>query len=282
MLNFLHCSASTPCFPELNGRSTDLPRGDVCMEYNLIMEVRGTMKRIRMLLGICFFAWVTMGMTGCTWNFHDPTPTDKDVQIVGDSVFDLSGEIQTRLKALSGKMYQDRSVSNSKIAAIQSQLAAALTRKTVKTVIANGGANDIFQSSADCYADPLTKGCKEVLNYVGDKTEVMINNMHSKSPKNGVWLGYYHVKGEEAEYNEAVDYLYKNVYKGIFPKKHEVGITCWPAVYIGKNFKVLLVDPRSSIKSSDIKKDNIHPTTSGSKKLADLIWSAMYWGKMYR
>jgi hypothetical protein len=99
-----------------------------------------------------------------------------------------------------------------------------------------------------------------------------------------VWLGYYHVKGDEKEYNEAVDYLYKKIYKGIFPKKHEVGLVIWPAVYIGKSFKVLLVDPRSTIKSSDIKggNDNIHPTTSGSNKLAGLIWSAMYWGKMYR
>jgi hypothetical protein len=240
------------------------------------------MKLIRVLLAIGVLAWMGLGMIGCSADFHNPTATESDVQIVGDSVYDLSGEIQLDLKTLSGKMYKDRSVSGAKIAAIQSQLNTALGRTTLKTVLADGGANDILQGNADCETDPVTQGCVDVLNYVGDKMELMINAMYAKSPGNSVWLGYYHVKGGEIEKNEAIDYAYDWVYPGIFPSTFTNGASSWPAVFLGTKLKVLLVDSRPYIVPADIKSDDIHPTSSGSQKLANLIWDAMVKGSMYR
>jgi len=226
------------------------------------------MKVIRVLAAIGVLACLTMAF-GCSFDFNNPTPTESDVQIVGDSVFDLSGDIQKDLKVLSGKMYKDRSVSGAKIAAIQSQLGTAVGRTTLKTVIADGGANDILQGSMDCDADPLTSGCLDVLNYIGDKMDAMFYTMYTKSPDNCVWMGYYHVKGSEIEKNEAIDYAYSDIYPGIFGTP-----------YTG--FKATLVDPRGSIVPTDIKSDDIHPTASGSQKLANLIWGAMVAGGMYR
>jgi hypothetical protein len=241
------------------------------------------MKPIRVLLAAGALAWLAMGMIGCSADFHNPTPNEWDVQIVGDSVFDLSGEIQTDLKTLSGgKLYKDRSVSGAKIAAIVSQLNTALGRTTLKTVISDGGANDILQGSADCDTDPVTQGCVDVLNYVGDEMEIMINNTYAKSPTGGVWLGYYHVKGSEVEKNEAIDYAYTWVYPGIFPSTFTSGSSSWPAVIFGTDLKYLLVDSRPYMTTSDIKSDNIHPTSSGSQKLANQIWAAMVGGAMYR
>jgi hypothetical protein len=225
------------------------------------------MKLIRILLAIGMLGGMILAV-GCSADLHNPTPSEWNVQIVGDSVFDLSGDIQTVLKSLSGKMYKDRSVSGAKIAAIQSQLNTALGRTTLKTVIADGGANDILQGSMDCNADPLTQGCLDVLDYLGDKMDAMFYSMYTKSPDNCVWLGYYHVKGSEIEKNEAIDYAYDWIYPGIFG-----------TVYSG--FKATLVDPRPNITPTDIKSDNIHPTYSGSQKLANLIYNAMLAGGMY-
>ena len=226
------------------------------------------MKLFRML-AIGLLAGMVLVTLGCSWDFNNPTPSEWNVQIVGDSVFDLSGDIQKDLKVLSGKMYKDRSVSGAKIAAIQSQLNTALGRTTLKTVIADGGANDILQGSMDCDADPLTQGCLDVLDYLGDKMDAMFYAMYTKSPYDCVWLGYYHVKGSEIEKNEAIDYAYDWIYPGIFG-----------TVYSG--FEATLVDPRPNILPADIKSDDIHPTSSGSQKLANLIWDTMVSGSMYR
>jgi hypothetical protein len=221
------------------------------------------------MLAIGLLAGMVLVTLGCSWDFNNPTPSEWNVQIVGDSVFDLSGDIQKDLKVLSGKMYKDRSVSGAKIAAIQSQLNTALGRTTLKTVIADGGANDILQGSMDCDADPLTQGCLDVLDYLGDKMDAMFYAMYTKSPYDCVWLGYYHVKGSEIEKNEAIDYAYDWIYPGIFG-----------TVYSG--FEATLVDPRPNILPADIKSDDIHPTSSGSQKLANLIWDTMVSGSMYR
>jgi len=226
------------------------------------------MKLIRFLFAIGMLAGMTLAV-GCSWDFNNPTPSESDVQIVGDSVFDLSGEIQTDLKTLSGKMYKDRSVCGAKISAIQSQLNTALGRTTLKTVIADGGANDILQGSMDCDTDPLTQGCIDVLDYLGDKMDAMLYAMYTKSPDHCVWLGYYHVKGSEIEKNEAIDYAYDWIYPGIFGTPYS-------------GFHAVLVDPRSNILPADIKSDDIHPTSSGSQKLANLIWNSMVSDNMYR
>lgn len=225
------------------------------------------MKLFRTLLVIGMLSGMIMATTGCSFDLNNPYADEWDVQIVGDSVFDLSGDIHDVLQDLSGSSYKDRSVSGAKIAAIQSQLTTALKRTTLKTVIADGGANDILQGTMDCDSDPLTQGCLDVLNYVGDKMEVMLEAMYAKSPNDCVWLGYYHVKGSEAEKNEAIDYAYDWLY---------------PDIFASTNMRAVLVDPRAVIFPEHLKSDNIHPTYAGSDILAHLIWDAMVAGNMYR
>ncbi|HPR03488.1 MAG TPA: hypothetical protein PLP82_06255 [Deltaproteobacteria bacterium] len=225
------------------------------------------MKLFRTLLVIGMLSGMIMATTGCSFDLNNPYADEWDVQIVGDSVFDLSGDIHDVLQDLSGSSYKDRSVSGAKIAAIQSQLTTALKRTTLKTVIADGGANDILQGTMDCDSDPLTQGCLDVLNYVGDKMEVMLEAMYAKSPNDCVWLGYYHVKGGEIEKNEAIDYTYDWLY---------------PDIFASTNMDAVLVDPRQEILPIHSKSDDIHPTYDGSYILANLIWDEMVAGNMYR
>ena len=113
------------------------------------------MKMLRYFMAVLCVAALPVILTGCSWDFNNPYADEWDVQIVGDSVFDLSGDIHDVLQDLSGSSYKDRSVSGAKIAAIDSQLSKAEKRSSLKTVIADGGANDILQGSMDCDSDPF-------------------------------------------------------------------------------------------------------------------------------
>lgn len=239
---------------------------------------------------VATLAVIAVTATGCRFDFNNPYADEWDVQIVGDSVFDLSGDIRNVLKQLSGKGYKDRSVSGAKIAHIDGQLGQALSRSTLQTVIADGGANDILQSSTDCDSDPLTSACLNLLDYIGDTMWNMIVDMYYGPSDGHVWLGYYHVKGGEAEKNEAIDYAYDNVYPDLFDFT-PYGGSNWSGsvpgygVYNGTTLsgvQIGLADPRGSIVNSDIKSDDIHPTYSGSVKLANLIWGVMSDRSMYR
>ncbi len=238
---------------------------------------------------ITLAAIVVMG-TGCRFDLNNPSANEWDVQIIGDSVFDLSGDIHDVLEGLSGKSYKDRSVSGAKIAHIDNQLGQALGRSSLETVIADGGANDLLQSSIDCDSDPLTSACLNLIDQVADRMFGMIADMYNGPPDDAVWLGYYHVKRSEAEKNEAIDYTHDVVYPDMFDLSEYGGSAVSGSVpgygvYEGSTlgaFQIAVLDPRSSIVDSDIKSDDIHPTYSGSVKLANLIWGVLVDRNMYR
>ncbi len=249
------------------------------------------MRFFNYLLALILVSAVPIILSGCSsWDFNNPYADEWDVQIVGDSVFDLSGDIHDILKNLSGKSYKDRSVSGAKIAAIQDQLSQSLSRSSLQSLIADGGANDILQGSADCDSDPLTSGCLDVLDYLGDSMWTMIVDMYNGPADGHVWMGYYHVKGTEAEKNEAIDYAYDNIYPDLFDFSPYGGTIFSGAVsgygeYYGSDlstFTIAMADPRDFIFTSDIKSDDIHPTYSGSNKLANLIWGVMEQRTFYR
>ncbi len=248
------------------------------------------MKMFKLFMVLILTSVLPMALGGCSWDFNNPYADEWDVQIVGDSVFDLSGDIHDVLQYLSGKSYKDRSVSGAKIAAIDSQLAKAESRSSLKSVIADGGANDILQGTADCDTDPLTSGCLDVLDYVNDKMWNMILDMYYGPSDSHVWMGYYHVKASEVEKNEAIDYVYDNAYPDLFDFTPYGGTAYAGTVsgygeYYGSTlngFSIAVADPRDFIFPTDIKSDDIHPTYSGSEKLANLIWGVMVQKNFYR
>lgn len=245
---------------------------------------------LRFFLAVILVSAIPIALTGCSADLNDPYADEWDVQIIGDSVFDYSGEIHDYLVTLSGKSYKDRSVSGAMIAAIANQLGEAEARATLQTVIADGGANDILQGSMDCDSDPLTPGCLDIIDYIADVMSGMIIDMYNGPSNDHVWLGYYHVKDSEAEKNEAIDYVYDNYYPDMFDFSASGGTYVSGVVkrygeYYGStldDFCIFLADPRDYITSRDIISDDIHPNTKGSKKLAYLIWGVMEQQDMYR
>jgi len=210
---------------------------------------------------------------GCSMDLHNPKANEYNVQIIGDSIFDLSGDIQKYLKTLSGKTYKDRSVSGEKIAGIISQYDRAISgTPALKTVIADGGGNDILQGSADCDSDPLTQGCVDVIDYVADKMEVLLDDMYNDGVVDCVWLGYYYMTNDEVEKNEAIDYAY-GLYPAVFDDTR---------LNLYGSGGAYMLDPRPDIVASQVKSDGIHPTASGSQELANIIWAEMVAQNMYR
>lgn len=216
---------------------------------------------------------VFLVMAGCTADFNDPKADEYEVQIIGDSIFDLSGDIQTILQGLSGKMYKDRSVSGEMIGDVLNQYDRAIAgTPTIKTIIADGGGNDVLRGSADCETDPLTQGCIDTVDYVADRMEVLLERMYVDGVTDCVWLGYYYVKNSEAEKNEAMDYAY----------------TLYPAIVNDASLNLYgsgglyLLDTRNDIQPVHIKSDDIHPTYAGSEILANKIWNEMVAQDTYR
>ena len=136
----------------------------------------------------------------------------------------------------------------------------------------------------------LTQGCLDVLDYISDTMWGMIVDMYNGPSDDHVWMGYYHVKGSEAEKNEAIDYAYDNLYPDMFDLSEYGGTTYsgsvtnygefYGSVLNGVNFA--MTDPRDFILPTDIVSDDIHPAYSGSYKLANLIWGVMVDQDMYR
>ncbi|BCS96790.1 hypothetical protein DSLASN_24220 [Desulfoluna limicola] len=210
---------------------------------------------------------------GCSFDLNNPNADEYDVQIIGDSIYDYSGDIQDILHDLSGKMYKDRSVSGEKIDGILTQYDRAIgNTPSLKTVLADGGGNDILQGSADCESDPLTQGCIDTVDYVADRMEVLLEDMYQDGVDDCIWLGYYYLKDSEAEKNEALDHAY-TIYPSVFG---DASLNLYGA---GGAY---LVDPRPNIVPSQIKSDDIHPTYSGSDVLANLIWNVMVAEDTYR
>lgn len=247
------------------------------------------MKISKLFITLILASAVAFAFGGCTWDFNNPWADEWDVQIIGDSVFDLSGDIHDVLQDLSGKSYKDRSVSGAKIAAIEDQLSRAEGRSSLKSLIADGGANDILQGSMDCDSDPLTQGCLDVLDYISDKMWNMIVDMYYGPSDSHVWMGYYHVTGDDEEKNEAIDYAYDNLYPDLFDFTPYGGTTFTGTTSYGEyygsdlgGFTIAMADPRDYIYPSDLKSDGIHPKYSGSEKLAYMLWGVMEQKAFYR
>lgn len=221
-----------------------------------------------------FISCVLLLTVSCSWDMNNPSADEYDVQIIGDSIFDLSGDIQDYLKDLSGKTYKDRSVSGEKIDGIVNQYHTAIYNTPgLQTIIADGGGNDILKANADCDSDPVTQGCLDIIDYVADKMESLLGEFYTDGVDNCVWLGYYNMTRVEEEKNEAIAEAY-SLYPAIF-NDAQMNLP-------GSGGGAYAIDPRGDISYSDVKTDGIHPTATGSSILAGLIYAKMEAEGMYR
>jgi len=210
---------------------------------------------------------VAATVVGCTNSNPHVTNADRnEIITVGDSIFDLSTEIQMFLEQKAGQTFRDYTQNGAKLAGIQQQYAdAKVDHANIQTIVMDAGGNDILipallfdpqRCKTTWYRKNLSSTCKSFIDNLYVDVVNFLNGMNADGVSNVIYLGYYHTTGNKANLNQAVDY----------------GDTKLSLACTNSTANCTFLDPRSIIVAADVKSDNIHPTTSGSQKLADLIW----------
>ncbi|MEO1339156.1 MAG: hypothetical protein AAFV29_26170 [Myxococcota bacterium] len=134
----------------------------------------------------------------------------------------------------------------------------------------DGGGNDILIPAVTLF-DPydcktqwyefgrLSRRCQDFIDDIYIDAVNLLNDMSAAGLQDIIYLGYYYPKGGllgADDLDEAVDY----------------GDATLARACRLSAARCSFVDPRSTIRNSDIVVDGVHPSSSGSNKLADLIW----------
>ncbi len=232
---------------------------------------------MKKLLITCFLASMALVLTNCGMaDMTNPTATEFDVVIVGDSIYDLDGFIHTNLKALSGKSYKDYSKSGDTVQYITNQYNTAIAaRPGIKTILMDGGGNDILMNaywSQACQSSTMTvsSSCKAYVDGVLDDLEDLWADMDADGVDTIIHTGYYSLKA-----GTLTTLLYgKTKLNGVVKyadEQYAIAAPLSPA-------NVYFIDPRASFagkESSYIKSDGIHPTNAGGSVMANQIWAKL-------
>jgi len=203
------------------------------------------------------------------------TADRNDVVTVGDSIFDLSGDLQRFLEEKAGQTFRDYTISGSEIKggslarAINLQYADANAfNGNIDTIVMDGGGNDILipASLGDVYGcrtkwyrKNISSRCENLIDNVYVDTVNLLNTMDSDGVKNVIYLGYYELPRGNANLADALDY----------------GDTRLAEACENSNAACSFIDPRGAIPANYVLDDDIHPTIEGSQVLADLIWPSL-------
>ncbi len=235
---------------------------------------------------ILLFLLISMSLAACSL-MSVPNITNagnNKIVNIGDSIFALSGKISDYLHSYAGKTFRRYATSGAEIKGsniltsfdVTAQYARAKSDNSlIDTIIMDGGGNDIlipatmafdpYNCKKDWWEWSLSSSCKNLINDVYVDTVNLLNQMGRDGVKNIIFLGYYHIKFGligSTNLNAAVDY-------GDYRLAAAVANAT-----AANNYRVF-IDPRSKIVNSDIIIDGVHPASSGSKKLADLIWAKL-------
>jgi lysophospholipase L1-like esterase len=229
---------------------------------------------------------VSAGITGCggvgslASNDRVTNADNNQVVTIGDSIFALSGALQDNLESYAGETFRQYTISGAEVTggifatdiATQFQIAKA-DNSDIETVIMDAAGNDILIPIItlfdvyDCKTQwyqwwGLSRSCKNLIDDLYVDTVGLLNTIDASGVDNVIFLGYYHTKNALLlldSVEEAVDY-----------GNGRLAQAC-----ANSNANCTFVDPRSSINDNDIIIDGIHPASSGSLKLANLIWPVL-------
>jgi len=216
---------------------------------------------------------VVVSVVGCSsGNPYVESADRNEIISLGDSVLDLSGEIEANLEALAGQTFRNYSRSAAEIAggvlapSVVNQYGAANnTDSNIDTIIMNGGGNDIlipaklfdpYGCRTRWYRRNISNSCKNLVQNIYVDAVNLLNNMGNDGVENILYIGYYHPKGGDANLSKAVDY--GNEWLGYACDNTAANCDLTPSV--------------SAITENDILSDDIHPNASGSAKIANLVW----------
>jgi hypothetical protein len=242
------------------------------------------MKRFKTLLSVRVVVIVlVLAMSAACSLITKPwirSATMNDVVNVGDSIFALSGKIHDYLTAKAGQSFRNYAFSGAYLSgtsivtdkSVVVQYATARSdNSNIKTIIGDGGGNEIlipatafdpYNCKKDWWESGLSSSCKSLIDDVYVDTVDLLNQMGRDGVQNIIWQGYYHLKFGvigSTSLNPAVDYGNTKIAQAV---ANATAVN---------NYRVF-INPVSVMTNSDIIIDGVHPTDSGSMKLANLIW----------
>ncbi len=228
------------------------------------------------LLKLAAAGLVAISVVGCTGNPYVESADRNEIITLGDSIFDLNGQIQANLEAWAGQTFRNYTQSGAELAggafarSVKGQYAdAKATDANIETIVMDGGGNDILIPAM--IFDPygcrthwwrwnITRACLGLIEDQYVEAVNLLNQMDAEGVDNVIWLGYYELPRSNANLYQALQY--GDAYLGY-------------ACDVSTTANCTFVDPRGQIPASDVESDDIHPTPSGSLKLAQMIWPVL-------
>ena len=216
------------------------------------------------------------GLGGLASNARVADADNDQVVFLGDSIFALSGDLQDYLESYAGESFRRYTLSGAELTggaiatAIDKQYQIAKNDNgNIDTIVMDGGGNDILIPAIlfdpyNCKTDwwqwgRLSSKCKNYIDDIYVEGVNLLNAMNADGVDNIIYLGYYYTKNGLLRLDSmeaAVNYC-----------DMRLSQAC-----ANTTANCTFVDPRSSINDSDIIVDGIHPNSSGSRKMANLIW----------
>ncbi len=178
----------------------------------------------------------------------------ESVLLIGDSIFALNRTTAGYLRS-NGFQVKDKSRIAAKMSAIATQYSA--NRAGVKTVVMNGGGNDILLGHyMDCVA--RNAKCKTAVRSAIGKGKQLMKRMERDGVEKIIYVGLYHFRGFNKTLNPTVDEAMSQVKRACATVE-----IC------------TFIDSRKFIGQGDLKPDDIHPTAVASKKMGRAIVRAL-------
>lgn len=224
--------------------------------------------------------FIVSTMWGCGLiDMTNPDADEFDVQIIGDSVFDLDGFIHDYLVNLSGKSYKDNASSGDTVKYITKQYRKTIEDNPyIRTIIMDGGANDLLTNmywNVACRSnDEPSWSCKRFIRGITDDIEELWEEIDSDGIDDIVHMGYYNIKPgyftlNGTRLNGAVNYAIDTA-----KERCLLSPTSCHFVDVREDFL--------GNEGSYIKSDGLHPTSAGGKVLAERIWETLVAENIYR
>lgn len=201
------------------------------------------------------------------------------VVMLGDSIFALSGAEARYLEGLSGQKYRKYYVSGAQVEikmpfmpAIPRQYDRAIAEGPIRTIILDGGGNDVLIGSLGAcnadYGEALSQKCHAMMDDVKNIMAEMLVKVIDDGVKDVVFQGYYYVNNKKLW--QVTDVFQENM-KVFVDEMNEK----YPQI------EIFYVDPRDNdfFAKEDAASytivDGIHPTQKASEVLAKMVWDVM-------
>lgn len=244
-----------------------------------------------------FFLIITLIMVtasvGCFTTSNPDNADNSDVVWLGDSIFHLTGAVADYLEGdeMAGETFRHYYISGADmtqgalpIDTIREQYDRAMDDDPdIKTILTDGGGNDVLISNrSTCSTDwryhegatteeakaQLSDECIELIDEVADAFEDMMIDGKSRGIKNAIYVCVYYLKGSLDSLDAVTKYGWDIAHLRIQELNRTHG---------GENLRLVFVDPRPAFlgKTGLVQLDGIHPSSAGSKIIAELMWDAM-------